>query len=339
MRNLKRMLLGLAVAGLVVGQGPGAVGAPALPDPGTLDHVSVVAELPMGAFGESMAADGRGGMIVAVTSWGAADGSTSNFGQLVRIRAGGRVSEFGPRMDLSPTGMLMGVAVDERGRVFVALNNFGLDYGMLPEDPPSGLLQVTADAAHRVLTMPEEPYPNGLAVHDGIAYLTDSLGSVWTGPTTGSPADAQSWFSSPLLEPAEVMDFGANGIAYRRGAVYVTSYSQGTIVRIPIRADGSAGSAEVVASDPLLVSADGIAFDRHGRLWAAVNGEFDWDTGSVVVPGSLVMVDGAGHAVPAELPAGSLDYPTAVVPGPGGVMFVVNGSFVFGTPNVVAFSR
>ena len=50
------------------------------------------------------------------------------------------------------------------------------------------------------------------------------------------------------------MDFGANGIAYRRGAVYVTSYGQGTIVRIPIRADGSAGSAEVVASDPLLVS-------------------------------------------------------------------------------------
>ena len=58
-----------------------------------------------------------------------------------------------------------------------------------------------------------------------------------------------------------------------------------------------------------------------------------------MVPGSLVMVDGAGHAVPAELPEESLDYPTAVVPWPGGVMFVLNGSFVFGTPNVVAFTR
>ncbi len=48
MRNLKRMLLGLAVAGLVVGQMSVAVGAPALPDPGNLDHVSVVAELPIG---------------------------------------------------------------------------------------------------------------------------------------------------------------------------------------------------------------------------------------------------------------------------------------------------
>jgi sugar lactone lactonase YvrE len=325
---------------LVVGQVSVAVGAPAVPDPGALDHVSVIAEFPpgdQGAFAESMAPDGRGGMIVSVTTWGAADGSTSNFGQLWRVGPDGSAAEFGPRIDLSPSGMLMGVAVDEQGRVFVALNNFGSDYGM-PEDPQSGVLRVTPGVARRVLTLDEQPYPNGLAVVDGTAYVTDSLGSIWSGPTAGAPAQAGRWFSSPLLDPVGPLAFGANGIAYRKGSLYVTSYSQGSIVRIPIRGNGTEGSPEVVASDPRLVGADGIGFDRSGRLWAAVNGEIDWATWSVVDPGSIVMVDTAGTVNPAEVPEGALDYPTAVLPGSGGTLFALNGSFLYGTPDVVALS-
>jgi sugar lactone lactonase YvrE len=240
-------------------------------------------------------------------------------------------------MDLSPVGMLMGVAVDEQGRVFVALNNFGSEYGW-PEDPPSGVLRVTPGTARRVLTLNEDSYPNGLAVHEGTAYVADSLGSIWSGPTTGAPEEAGRWLSSPLLEPAGDLFFGANGITYRKGSLFVTSYGQGTIVRVPISASGTAGSPEVVASDARLVGADGIAFDRNGRLWTAVNGTIDWTSWSVVDPGSIVMVDATGNVIPAEVPEGVLDYPTAVLPGPGGTLFVVNGSFLYGTPNVVALS-
>lgn len=340
MRNFTRMLLGLAVVGLVVGQGPGVAAAPGVPDPGNLDQVTVVAELPsgdLGAFGESMAPDGRGGVIVSVTSWGPEDGSGPNLGQLWRVGLNGTMSKFGPQIDLSPVGMLMGVAVDDQGRVFVALNNFGTDYGMV-EDPPSGVLRVTPGTARRVLTLPDSAVPNGLAEHEGRLYVTDSLGSVWTGSTTGAPAQADRWFTSELLEPISEFGMGANGITVGKGSLYVTSYEQGSVVRIPIRKNGEAGTATVMAADASLVGADGIAFDREGRLWIAVNGEIDWMWWEVVDPGRVVMIDQVGAVVPVLTPAGSLDYPTQVLPGPDGALLVVNGSFLFGTPNVVAFT-
>ena len=114
-------------------------------------------------------------------------------GQLWRVGMDGTMTKFGPQMDLSPAGMLMGVAVDEQGRVFVALNNFGSDYGMA-EDPPSGVLRVTPGNARRVLTLPVDAVPNGLAEHEGRLYVTDSFGSIWTGSTTGAPEQADRWF-------------------------------------------------------------------------------------------------------------------------------------------------
>jgi hypothetical protein len=340
MRYLTRTLLGLAVAGLVGGQGPGAAAAPAVPDPGGLDQVTVVAQLPsgdLGAFGESMAPDGRGGVIVSVTSWGPEDASAPNLGQLWRVGRNGRMSKFGPQIDLSPAGMLMGVAVDKQGRVFVALNNFGSDYGMV-EDPPSGVLRVTPRKAQRVLTLPDAAVPNGLAARKGRLYVTDSRGSVWTGSTTGAPAQADLWFTSPLLEPETEFGMGANGITYRKGSLFVTSYERGSVVRIPIRGHGAAGRATVVATGASLVGADGIAFDRVGRLWVAVNGEVDWTNWEVLDPG-IVSIDKAGAVTPAPTPEGSLDYPTHALPGPDGSLLVLNGSFTNGTPNLVAFTR
>jgi sugar lactone lactonase YvrE len=337
---MKRALLGLAVAGLVVGQGPGVAAAPAVPDPGDLDHASVVAELPsgdFGAFGESMAPDGRGGVIVSVTSWGPEDGSASNMGQLWRVGMDGTMTKLGPRMDLSPAGMLMGVAVDEQGRVFVALNNFGSDYGM-EEDPPSGVLRVTPGNARRVLTLPVDAVPNGLAAHEGRLFVTDSFGSIWTGSTRGAPEQADRWFTSPLLEPVSEFGMGANGITFRQGSLYVTSYEQGAIVRIPVRRNGAAGAPTVLAADESLVGADGIAFDRNGRLWVAVNGELDWYNWVAIDPGRIVTIDQTGAVTPVLTPAGALDYPTQVLPGQHGALLVVNGSFLFGAPQVVAFT-
>ena len=42
---------------------------------------------------------------------------------------------------------------------------------------------------------------------------------------------------------------GANGITFRQGSLYVTSYDQGTIVRIPVRRNGAAGAPTVLAAD------------------------------------------------------------------------------------------
>ena len=39
---------------------------------------------------------------------------------------------------------------------------------------------------------------------------------------------------------------GANGITFRQGSLYVTSYEQGTIVRIPVRPEWGSGCAHGV---------------------------------------------------------------------------------------------
>jgi sugar lactone lactonase YvrE len=181
--------------------------------------------------------------------------------------------------------------------------------------------------------------PNGLAEHEGRLFVTDSMGSIWTGSTRGAPEQADRWFTSPLLEPVSEFGMGANGITYRRGSLYVTSYEQGTIVRIPVRKNGAAGAPAVFAADESLVGADGIAFDGNGRLWVAVNGELDWVKWVAIDPGRIVTIDQTGAVTPALTPEGALDYPTQVLPRWDGGVLVVNGSFMFGTPSLVALTR
>jgi sugar lactone lactonase YvrE len=231
--------------------------------------------------------------------------------------------------------MLMGVAVDHDGQVFVALNNFGAEYGM-EEDPQSGVLHVTPDGIDRVMTLPDPVYANGLEVKDGTLFVTDSRGgSIWTGPADSYSEPAAPWFQSQKLEP--IGDgLGANGIAFGRGALHVTSSDQGLILKVPVRGGGAAGQAEVLAQNSSLIAADGLTF-RGGKLWVAINGQYDEDYNLAELP-TLVVVDAKGHPTTAATPADSLDYPTAVVVGRQRTLFVSNGSFMNGSPNVVALS-
>jgi sugar lactone lactonase YvrE len=86
------------------------------------------------------------------------------------------------------------------------------------------------------------------------------------------------------------------------------------------------------------VAADGIAFDHKGQLWAATNGTIDWAHFTMLDPGRVAMVDTQGVVMSAPTPAESLDYPTQVLPGQAGSLFVLNGSFVNGAPSLVAFT-
>ena len=73
-------------------------------------------------------------------------------------------------------------------------------------------------------------------------------------------------------------------------------------------------------------------------LWLAINGQYDEGYNLAVLP-TLVVVDAKGHLTTAATPTDSLDYPTAVVLGRHRMLFVSNGSFMNGTPNVVALTR
>jgi sugar lactone lactonase YvrE len=139
-------------------------------------------------------------------------------------------------------------------------------------------------------------FANGLAFDDvGNLYVTESVslvsftssgkpsgpGSIWRIPREG---EAELCLRDPLLQGTGPMNqpvfYGANGIAYYHGNLYVTNTEKGTIVRIPVWPDGSVGSPELwttLANVPESPAAgtfpawgDGLALDVFGNLYVVV---------------------------------------------------------------------
>jgi sugar lactone lactonase YvrE len=280
-------------------------------------------------------------MMVSVTQWGLPvdpeipDGPwTPNSGQLWRVQPDGTRATFGPVIALGELAMLTGVDVDDQGRVFVGVFNFALENGLPgPELPASGILRVTESSADHVMTLPEISMPNEVVEHAGSLYVTDSQnGFIWKGSASRASAPRDPWFQSELLTPETGSTMGANGITFGKGALYVSSFDRGLIVRIPVGQGKSSGAARVVAKDRQLLGADGVRFDRWGRLWVAVCGTYD-------EPGQIVVVHANGDVSTVAALDESMDYPTALAFGGAGTVYLLNGSYFNGTPNVVAFTE
>ncbi|MFF8726886.1 SMP-30/gluconolactonase/LRE family protein [Streptomyces sp. NPDC015171] len=164
--------------------------------------------------------------------------------------------------------------------------------------PPDG------GAPEQIAALPADGLPNGLALDEarGMLYVADSVrGTVWRVPRAGGTAAV--WATGAALAPLPAppaYGFGANGIKLRRDAVWVSNTDRGTLLRIPVLQDGSAGPAETRANG--LDGVDDFAFPGHGRsVLAALN------SGSRVV---LVRADGTVTTVLTE--ADGLSHPTAV---------------------------
>ncbi|MFF5145489.1 hypothetical protein ACFY6U_38250 [Streptomyces sp. NPDC013157] len=125
----------------------------------------------------------------------------------------------------------------------------------------------------RIAAMPANSLPNGLALdaRTHTLYITDSEGAVWSVPATSVPATggtATAWSTDPALAPAGFL--GANGLKVHNGAIWATNLDKGTIARIPILPDGTAGPAQITATG--LTGIDDFAFTGHGdQILAALD--------------------------------------------------------------------
>jgi hypothetical protein len=112
-----------------------------------------------------------------------------------------------------------------------------------------------------------------------------------------------AWASGPQLAPSGVLPFvGANGLKLHGGAVWVSNTQLGTLLRIPIRPDGSAAQIQTIAHG--LPGIDDFAFTGPGNrapVLAAINGD------STVV---LIRPDGSQRTVLTA--ADGLSNPSAV---------------------------
>ncbi len=179
-------------------------------------------------------------------------------------------------------GTIGGLAVTANGDLYVAMAA-GADKGVWRLDR-KGQLELLPGSDQIF-------FANGLAFDDrGTLYVTESVtlvsqlprgpGSIWRIPRG---AEAELWMRDDLLKGTGALGqpvwLGANGIACYHGNLYVTNTEKGTVMRIPVQKDGSAGVPEVwsiqeVWESPLagrgLPMGDGLVLDVHGNLYVAV---------------------------------------------------------------------
>ncbi len=329
---LKRQTAALVAAGLIAA----AVLAPATvvarhSDGADVALPRVVAMLPSGAFAESMAVDRSGAVFVTTTAW-SSDGPSA--GQVWKV-TGGMTSPFGPRVDV---GIFTGLVFDDAGYLYAGVMSW-LDPTLDGVD--SRILRYAPDGSvETVATLPTGDFGtvgmvNGLAYHGGFLYVGDVTGSIWrVRPRTGVDQVLEApWLHDPLLEPA--FDWlGVNGIAFRGNDLFALNYEAGTVLRIPLLHDGTAGEPTVFAEDQILVTADGLTVDADGCLWITVN-YLGGGPG-----GGLLRVDRDGTIAPVSGDPAWLDYPTqaAFTPSHGAnrTLYVLNGSLDQGAPALVA---
>lgn len=216
---------------------------------------------------ESLAFDRMGNMYLSFFSF-------THDGKIVKVAPGKK--HWTPFATLPPGTASLGVRLNAAGNVYVAGANVG-------GGGTSGVYRIPAGGGTPVLIAAIAGIPNGLAFdRHGNLYVSESSRghiyrihhgtvSLWAHSRLLAPLDPAQ--PGPCGKPFPGGAFGANGIAIdSHGDLLVANSSQGTIVRIPVRRNGSAGTARNYAGPACrLWGADGLLIDGSDRLYVAAN--------------------------------------------------------------------
>jgi sugar lactone lactonase YvrE len=168
----------------------------------------------------------------------------------------------------------VGVKIGATGDIFACTAGFD------PTLDPSHVWRVTpSGAVSDYAQLDPYGFPNDIAMDDsGTLFVTDTaFGAVYKIKSAGN---VEIWLADSRLlgdpeGPVVGLPWGVNGIAFDRSDrhLYLSNTDYGEIFRVRVHRDGSAGPLELFVSDPRLQGADGIAFDRLGHLYVAVNAQ------------------------------------------------------------------
>ncbi|MDH3227026.1 MAG: SMP-30/gluconolactonase/LRE family protein [Thermoleophilia bacterium] len=219
-------------------------------------------------------------------------------GQIVRIDKHGERSLFAQLPVGESGGLLTGIRFDRSGNLWAALASF--------ETATHGVWRITPGGkAERIAALSPTTLPNAFAFGAwGRTYVSDSFGgAVWALDPGQAP---RIWAQDRLLEGTDPeFMIGANGLEVRRGSLYVANTQKNLVARIAIGKDGEAGDIATYARDEQLAGADGILFDRRGRLYVAANAR-----------DALVVISPKGHRVRTVVDEG-LAFPASLAFGRG----------------------
>jgi hypothetical protein len=293
-----RLLSVIAFAGFVTAQAAGPASASTAP----LSDARVVAHFDINAQQQPEN--------ITLLPGGAADVTFTRARQVAQVSTDGSVSILATLpAPATGTATATGIVRASDGSLYVNYNA-GSQSGIWRMAPGGGTpVQVVATPGVKVL--------NGLALDRGqdALYATDSTsGTVWK--VSLRSGTASLWAQGTDLQRATVNSsgFGANGIKVHDGAVWVSNTDQGTLLRIPIGAHGTAGAVTTVAQG--LTAIDDFAFTGDGGTVLAAQ--------NFVSQVSLVHPDGTHQTVLTA--ADGLSNPTSVAVR-GSTVYVASGAY------------
>ncbi|WP_369230598.1 SMP-30/gluconolactonase/LRE family protein [Streptomyces sp. R21] len=174
----------------------------------------------------------------------------------------------------------------------------------------NGVYMVRPDGApQRIAALPADAGPNGLAIDSAgrTLYIADSLkGIIWSVPVSGG--SVTPWLTDAALAPVptEALPIGANGLRFHNGALWVSNFNKGTLLRVPVTGTGAAGPIRLVAGG--LPHIDDLSFltPWSDVVFAAQNG-----SSSQNGPDRIVVVYPNGTYKPVLTSADGLASPSA----------------------------
>jgi sugar lactone lactonase YvrE len=211
-----------------------------------------------------------------------------------------------------------GLAFNSQGDLFIAVGPF------------SEVVRVRGADLNPAKPGVAQTFATGTAGANGIAF--DRQGNLFisggasgivyrVGPNGGAaqPAVQIDKNSRTLPDGKAQQAIIANGVEFdAKGVLHVADTSRGAVWKVVIGADGKGGKPALLAQSPLLEGADGLAFDRSGKLWVVAN-----ERNALVT----VAIDGSVEQVAKNGSQGPLEFPAALV-------FVGNTAYIanFDTP-------
>jgi sugar lactone lactonase YvrE len=231
---------------------------------------------------------------------------TSDGTLLVGSLGTGQVVKFAPGATthstfVAPGGDLKnasGVFADDAGGLLYVCS---VNLADLSAPPSVRTYDLKSGAAKGNYPFPASAFCNDFGLDGtGNLYATDSFGKIYKLAKGGTQLEL--WNSDPLLAPSQSGGFGADGIVFDgKGNLYVNTYSDARLLKIPIKADGTAGPVTQIQVGTQLALLDGMRLLDANTL--------------VVVEGvgKLTKLSLSGTSATATQLAGNLDTPTGVV--------------------------
>lgn len=270
MKKRLAWLLALFLAGIALAAAP--------PFPGATDHYRawVAAELP--GAPEGLAVDEGGRLYAAVAATG----------EVLRLDGHGGYQHVAtvPNTTLGRAGRTWGLEFDHAGYLYAAyVWNYSESEEMNPLHPAcrdsrdvyTGIYRIDIRSGEVIPWLTKRTgwpvcFPDDIATDAaGNLYVTDlTLSGIWKVKPDRS---FTLWSSDPLLQwppaPYHAAPEGANDLAISPDGKSLVVVTDGApaIIRIPIAADGTAGTPAVIAEN--LSPLDGVALDERGNIYVS----------------------------------------------------------------------